>query len=371
MAAQKHSFSSDISQQMRLVFLLILGGLTLVCLVAFFFIKQRAALIIISGAGVTCAVVGWIIIGQVATHLTRDFRGLVTTVRDFNSGNKSVRARAQGPKEIRQLSDGINRIIKENETALSAMKGEDRRQNRFVGDVSHELRTPLASIHGAAETLLEGDVDPEYQQRFLNMIIENTERLTRLANDLIELTKIEGATGEIPLRRFRLRQVVNKALTSLEPTLEARGAEVTVTGDVPEILGAMDRVQQIVVNLVDNASRASEPGGKIQIELSVCGIHELGPQIHDKNLADVERFVLLSIADNGPGISEEDLPHLFERFTRPQQSRARTSGGAGIGLSIVKAIVSSHGGAIDVRNRKEGGALFRVFLPIPPELPRY
>ena len=364
---------------MRLVFLLILGGLTVVCLVAFFFIKMQIALVVVSVVGVICAVVGWIIIGRVSTHLTRDFRGLVATVREFNSGNKSVRARAQGAKEIRQLSDGINRVLKENETALSAMKAEDRRQNRFVGDVSHELRTPLASIHGAAETLLEGDVDPEYQQRFLQMIIENTERLTRLANDLIELTKIEGATGEIPLRRFRLRQVVDKALTSLEPTLEARGVEVTITdastgagaGAAPEILGAMDRVQQIVVNLVDNASRACEAGGKIEIGLGVCGIHELGPQIHDKNLADVERFALLSIADNGPGISEEDLPHLFERFTRPQQSRARASGGAGIGLSIVKAIVSSHGGAIDVRNRKEGGALFRVFLPIPPELPKY
>jgi len=371
MATQQHSFSTEIAQQMRLVFLLILVSLTVICLIAFFLIKQPAAFIIISVAGVVCAVLGWIVIGQIATHLTRDFRGLVATIRDFNGGNKSVRVRAQGAKEIRQLADGMNRIIKENETATSAMKAEDRRQNRFVGDVSHELRTPLASIHGAAETLLEGDVDPEYQQRFLKMIIENTERLTRLANDLIELTKIEGATGEIPLRRFRLRQVIDKALISLEPTLEARSVSVAVTGNAPEILGAMDRVQQIVVNLVDNASRATGAGGKVEIRLSVCDVHELGPQVHDRNLADVERFAMISIADNGPGIREEDLPHLFERFTRPQQSRARTSGGAGIGLSIVKAIVTSHGGAIDVHNRKEGGALFRVFLPIPPDLPKY
>ncbi|MCL2654093.1 MAG: HAMP domain-containing histidine kinase [Coriobacteriia bacterium] len=356
---------------MRLIFLLLLAALTAICLAALLLITQKAALVIIAGAAVICMVVGWLIIGRVSAHLTRDFRGLVATVREFNDGNKSVRARAQGAKEIRQLADGINRIIKENETAISARKAEDRRQNRFVGDVSHELRTPLASIHGAAETLLDGDVDPEYQQRFLQMIIENTERMTRLANDLIELTKIEGATGEIPLRRFRPRQVVDKALTLLEPTLEARGTEITITGDAPEILGDMDRVQQIVVNLVDNASRASDAGGKIEIGLSTCEVRELGPQVHDKNLADVEFFALLSIADNGPGISEEDLPYLFERFTRPQKSRARTSGGAGIGLSIVKAIVTAHGGAIDVRNRKEGGALFRVFLPIPPDLPKY
>jgi len=356
---------------MRLVFLLIVGGLTVICLVTFLSIKQPAALIVISVAGVVCAVLGWIIIGQVSTHLTRDFRGLVTTIRDFNTGNKSVRARAQGPKEVRQLADGVNRIIKENGNVLGMIKAEDRRQNRFVGDVSHELRTPLASIHGAAETLLEGDVDPEYEQRFLRMIIENTERLTRLANDLIELTKIEGATGEIPLRRFRLRQVVSKALTSMEPTLEAREVTVMVAGDAPEILGAPDRVQQIVVNLVDNASRAVGPGGKIDIRMTTCDVYELGSQAHNKNLADVEYFAVLSVADNGPGIREEDLPYLFERFTRPQKSRARTSGGAGIGLSIVKAIVTSHGGAIDVRNRKEGGALFRVFLPIPPDLPKY
>jgi len=317
------------------------------------------------------AVLGWFVIARLSATLTRDFRGLVTMVREFNNGDKNVRARAQGAKEIRQLADGINRIAKENQIALDTMKSEDRRQNRFVGDVSHELRTPLASIHGAAETLLEGDVDAEYQERFLNMIIENTERLTRLANDLIELTKIEGATGEIPLRRFRLRAAVETALTSLEPTLELRKVTVTVTGETPEILGALDRVQQIVVNLVDNASRATGPGGQIAVELGSCDSADLGPQVHDKNLADVDRFAVLSITDNGPGIAEEDLPCLFERFARPQKSRARVSGGAGIGLSIVKAIVTSHAGAIDVRNVPEGGAMFRVFLPIPPDLPNY
>lgn len=371
MASQKHSFSSDIARTMRAVCLPGAFGLAAVCAALLLFIKQqRVALILVGVACVIGGVLCWLIVGRVARYLTRDFRGLVTTVRDFNEG-KSVRARAQGPKEIRQLSDGINRIIKENESALSAVNAEDRRQNRFVGDVSHELRTPLASIHGAAETLMEGDVDPEYQQRFLKMIIDNTERLTRLANDLIELTKIEGATGEIPLRRTLLRQVVDKALATMEPTLELREVEVKVTGDVPEILGAPDRLQQIVVNLVDNASRATGAAGHIEIELTTCDVHDLGPQVHDKNLADVERFVMLSIADDGPGIDEKDLPMLFERFTRSQKSRARASGGAGIGLSIVKAIVSSHAGAIDVRNRPQGGALFRVFLPIPPDLPKY
>jgi len=371
MASQKHSFGADIASTMRSLSLLALIALAATSALAVLLAPPRVALIVIALATLIALVLCWIIIGRLSTHLTRDFRGLVATVREFNNGNKSVRARAQGAKEIRQLADGINRIAKENENALTTMQAEDRRQNRFVGDVSHELRTPLASIHGAAETLLEGDVDPEYQQRFLRMIIENTERLTRLANDLIELTKIEGATGEIPLRRFRLRQVVDKALASLEPALELREVEVIVSGDAPEILGAMDRVQQIVVNLVDNASRATGPGGRIRIELSACDVNELGPQVHDKNLADVERFALLSVADNGPGVSEEDLPHLFERFTRPQKSRARASGGAGIGLSIVKAIVTAHAGAIDVRNLPEGGALFRVFLPIPPDLPTY
>ena len=355
---------------MRIVCLLLIVGLAVVNIPVLLFFRKEVALILVAAACVIAAVLCWWVIGLVSRHLTRDFHGLVTTVRDFNDG-KSVRARAQGPKEVRQLADGINRVIKENETALSAMNAEDRRQNRFVGDVSHELRTPLASIHGAAETLLEGDVDPEYQQRFLKMIIENTERLTRLANDLIELTKLEGATGEIPLRRVRLRQIVDKALSTLEPTLELREVTVKVSGRAPEILGAPDRLQQIVVNLIDNASRACGPGGRIEVGLATCDVHDLGPQVHDKDLADVDHFVVLSFADNGPGIAEKDLPHLFERFTRSQESRARTSGGAGIGLSIVKAIVSSHAGAIDVRNRPEGGALFRVFLPIPPDIPKY
>ena len=368
MARQQHGFNTEIARSMRLVFVLIVCALAAAAAVSTL-VDRHAAIVIIAAALVLCVVAGWLIIGRTSAHLTRDFRGLVAAVRAFNGGNKSARVRAQGAKEIRQLADGINRIEKENVEALGSVRAEEHRQNRFVGDVSHELRTPLASIHGAAETLLEGDVDPEYQQRFLTMIIENTERLTRLANDLIELTKIEGATGEIPLRRFGLQEVVDKALTSLEPTLESRGTEVSVTGSAPDILGDMDRVQQIVVNLVDNASRACGRGGRIEIGLAAADIHDLGPQVHDKNLADVENFAVLSVADNGPGIAEEDLPHLFERFTRSQESRARNSGGAGIGLSIVKAIVTAHAGAIDVRNREEGGAIFRVFLPIPPELP--
>ncbi len=351
---------------MRIIFLLALLVLMAIALIATFFTQSRIVILI---ATVFIALASWFIIGALARSVTRDFHGLVSMVQSFNKGNKTIRARAQGAKEIRQLADGINRITSENVKALSAIHAEEQRQNRFVGDVSHELRTPLASIHGAAETLMEGDVEPEYQQRFLSMIIENTERLTRLANDLIELTKIEGATGEIPLRRFNLRAAIDRAVTTLEPTLRSRGVDLIIQGDAPDVLGDMDRIQQVIVNLTDNSSRATGQGGQIEILLSTRPRKELGPHIHDKGLADVETFACLQVADNGPGISEEDLPHIFERFSRSQESRARNSGGAGIGLSIVKAIVTAHAGAIDVRNRPEGGALFSVYLPIPPEIP--
>jgi two-component system OmpR family sensor kinase len=281
-----------------------------------------------------------------ARWLARPLSELEAGAARFASGEQSVRVTPAGSRETRAVAESFNKLADEVESAMSELRDEERRKSRFVSDVSHELRTPLTAIRGAAETLIEGDVDKEDATRFLSTIIAESDRLTRLANDLIILQRIEGATGELPLRRIDLGDVVRRGVEALEPLMEERGVSVEVLGEAPEVLGDVDRIQQVVGNLIDNASRVSPRGSGISVRLAREG-----------------RWAVLSVADAGPGIAEEDLGHVFERFYRSQPSRARASGGFGLGLSIVKAIITAHGGEIAVANGEETGAVFTVRLP--------
>jgi two-component system OmpR family sensor kinase len=271
----------------------------------------------------------------------------------FASGSHSAHAETSGPRETRIVAEAFNQMAGQIDDALEELKREERRKTQFVSDVSHELRTPLTAIRGAAETLLDGDVEPDDQQRFLSTIALEAERLGRLANDLLTLQRIEGATGELPIRPVDLRLAADRAAAMIEPLLEDREVTLTVNGSAPIVLGDIDRLQQVVSNLVDNASRIVGPGGHVRVELK----------------ADDGRAVL-SVLDDGPGIPEADLPRLFDRFYRADSSRTRSLGGAGLGLAIVRAIVTAHGGRIEAANMPESGARMTVTLPALAEQPR-
>jgi len=264
----------------------------------------------------------------------------------FAGGDHTVRVTPIGASETRAVAVAFNAMADEVEQMVSELRTEEHRKSRFVSDVSHELRTPLTAIRGAAETLLEGDVPTDDANRFLETIVRESNRLARLANDLLTLERIEGATGELPLRRVRLRVVAERAAAGLEALTDDRNMAVSVEGDAPTVLGDSDRLQQVVSNLVDNASRATPPGGHVMIRLSTRA-----------------GFAVLSVLDDGPGIPPDALPHLFDRFYRAQASRDRSSGGAGLGLAIVQAIVQAHAGSITAANRPGGGSVFTIELP--------
>jgi two-component system OmpR family sensor kinase len=325
-----------------------------------------------------CAL-SWALTGALAPGMLRDLHEVSDTIEEFNRGNTSARARLVGPSEIRELAARYNRMAKRAEEALTKVSEEERRESQFVSDVSHELQTPLTSIRGAAETLMEGDLEPEDQARFLNMIIADSARLSRLANDLITLQRIEGGTGELPpVLRFSLISAIERAKVGLAPILESRGIQFSWAGEAPPVLGNIDRIQQVIVNLVANAAKVLPEDGRIWIDIEAVARHALGPLVHEPGLFEAETFAKMTVSDDGPGIPEAYLPRLFDRFYRPQYGRDRSSGGSGLGLSIVKAIVTSHGGAVTARNHSNadntggqtsgiGGAQFIVFLPIPPE----
>jgi two-component system, OmpR family, sensor kinase len=298
-------------------------------------------------------VAGWLVGRAVGRRIVAPLERLGVAAKAFASGNRAAKAPVEGPRETRIVAEAFNQMSAEIDRAIAELKAEERRKTQFVSDVSHELRTPLTAIRGAAETLLDGDVEPEDQERFLTTIALEAERLGRLANDLLTLQRIEGATGELPLRPVDLRLAADRAAAMLEPLLEDRDVTLTVNGRAPAVLGDTDRLQQVVLNLVDNASRAVGEGGHVRVDL-----HGEGDR------------AVLSVIDDGPGIPEEDLPRLFDRFYRADSSRTRaTGGGAGLGLAIVRAIVTAHGGRIEAANLPSGGARMTVVLPALAEEP--
>lgn len=302
-------------------------------------------------AALAFLVIAFVVTELLTRRLTRPLRELQAGAAALASDH-SVRVSPAGPSEIRNLAIAFNELAEEIETSSVELHEEERRKSRFVSDVSHELRSPLTGIRLAAETLLDGDIDEIDQKRFLETIIRESDRLTGLANDLLELQRIEGATGELPIGRVDFTQAARLAVEANEPLATERGVTIAVTGAAPSVLGSRDRLQQVVGNLVDNATRHAPRGTQVTVALS----EEAGQAV-------------LRVMDEGPGIPAADLAHLFQRFYRAQYSRDRKTGGAGLGLAIVKAIVVAHRGTIDAENRPEGGAVFTVRLPALEDRP--
>lgn len=302
------------------------------------------------GAATACALVAWPIARRQAKRASAPIERLAATSATFAAGDHSRRARTDGPREVRLIAESFNTMAGQVDEALEQLKAEEERKSQFVSDVSHELRTPLTAIRGAAETLIDGGMDAEDRERFLATIASESERLGRLASDLLTLQRIEGATGELPLRRVDLREAADRAAAMFEPIMEERGVTLTVKGTAPFVLGDLDRLQQIVANLVDNASRIVGDGGHVYVDLG----------------EDTEGRSVLAVSDDGPGIPDDELAKLFDRFYRADTARTRATGGAGLGLAIVKAIVTSHGGVITAENIKPTGCRFIVRLPALP-----
>ena len=204
------------------------------------------------------------------------------------------------------VADSFNSMADEVEHVVTELRAEERLKSQFVSDVSHELRTPLTAIRGAAETLLDGDVAASDQERFLTSIVAESDRLTRLANDLLTLQKIEGATGELPASDHRLEN--GRRASGVGVRSSTRGPRGQVLDRRRGTDGAWairTGLQQVIANLVDNASRHVDRGGHVEVRLE----------------SDAE-WALLSVIDDGPGIPEEDVAEsLRPLLPLPTQSR--------------------------------------------------
>lgn len=258
--------------------------------------------------------------------------------------------------EVGRLSQALNKMLAQIQTAFVAIGASEQQarrseasMRRFIGDASHELRTPLTSVRGYAELYQSGATDDA--PMVIDRISEEAGRMSLLVEDLLALVRMDEGRP-LAKNRVDMLELVLETAESARAGFPNRTVQVVnETGDVPIVIGDVNRLHQVLGNLVTNALRHAGEDAEVKLCLDKRDDH-----------------VIVDVEDNGQGIPAEDVPHLFERFYRPDVSRSRASGGSGLGLSIVKGLVEVHGGTVTVDSEEGKGTRFRIVLPEAPEV---
>ena len=254
------------------------------------------------------------------------------------------------PANASAKMDEIGRLAATFNHMISRLQAAFERQKQFTSDASHELRTPLAVMRGDMEIALRREREPQEYQRVLASNLEEIVRLTRLIEDLLMLARADSGRVELRCEPIDLNKLCQQMTEYITPLAQQR--EQTLTCELPEaeitVNADLQRIKQMLLNLLDNAIKYTEPGGKITLGLKA-----------------ENNFAVVTVADTGRGIPAEDLPHIFERFfRRSAKTSDRSAAGFGLGLSIVKWIVDSHGGQIETVSQQGQGTSFIVKLPM-------
>lgn len=272
--------------------------------------------------------------------LTGRIGTLLRAIRIVREGNYSHRVQVKGGDELAQLAGEFNQLTDRLQTT-------DEVRRRFVSDASHELKTPLASIRLLSDSILHsGNIDPETTREFVEDIGEEAERLTRISERLLTLTRLD-AHLEVERIPVDVAAVVRKVEHMLRPLADA--SAITLESGLVEgcvVYAVADDLYQITFNLMENAIKYNRPEGMVMTSLRREGDE-----------------VVLRVEDTGVGIPEEDMDKIFNRFYRVDKARSRAAGGTGLGLSIVRDMAKQHGGAVSVSHREPEGSCFMVRFP--------
>ena len=279
-------------------------------------------------------------------YLTQALFGPIATMKAVAERIGAGNLRERMPERADELGD-LARVL--NAMARDLNERENVRRD-FLANASHELRTPVANMHFTAQALLAGAAnDPARRREMLETIARETDRLARLVRQLLDLLNLQSGRLVLTRSSVDLTELLEAVMARFAVRAEALGVrlEVSPTAGLPPIAGDPDRLAEVLDNLVDNALRSTPRGGIVRLTTDV-----------------VDAAIVLTVADTGGGIAESDLPFVFEKFYRGAPARDRATGGSGLGLSIVKAIVDAHGGRISVDSPPGGGATFVLRLPI-------
>ena len=283
--------------------------------------------------------------------MVRPLQQLTDGIELAARGDFSHKLEVTSGDEIGQLTESFNTMARQLEANIAELENAEQQRKDFVANVSHELRTPLTNIKSYAETLADGigDLPPEMEQRFLGVILNESDRMTHILQDLLTLSRFDSGRSELRLTRFPFAKVVDDTYQAI--LMDAQNHSHTVTlelpGWLPRVRADRERIMQVMMNIVSNAIKYTPDGGRIVLSAGLEG---------DK--------VWMQVDDNGIGIPARDREHIFERLYRVDKARSRQSGGTGLGLSIAQEIMHQHEGRLYLVDKNEPGLTIRMELPI-------
>lgn len=288
-------------------------------------------------------ILGTILVYFSTKKITRPLLEMNEAAKIIAGGDFAQRVEISSEDEVGQLAESFNHM------AQSLHEYETMRRE-FIANVSHDLRSPLTSIQGFLNAILDGTIPDEKKNHYLNIVLEETQRLTKLSNDIVDLSQAQSSAVIVNRQKYNINQLIRDVLERFEPVILEKDLEVKILFyDKDTFVWAdKEKIQRVVQNLLDNAIKFSEYGGVIEIETNKM----------EKNKISV------SIKDFGTGISKEDQRYVFDRFYKADTSRGVDKTGSGLGLSIVKEFILAHGENIAVTSEKNKGTTFVFSLQL-------
>jgi len=279
------------------------------------------------------------------TRLTRPFMEINDIVQKYSKGDYNVRIPISSTEEATQLAVSFNAMADQ-------LKDLEATRRSFVANVSHELRSPLTSMKGFLEAMQDGTIGPEEHEKYIGVVLSETQRMATMVNDLLDLARIESGKTALKLEIFDINELIRRTLITFEARIYEHRMEVDVKFAQDQYYVEADSAQisQVLRNIIDNAVKYSPDNSKLRIATYA-----------------MRREVYVSIQDSGQGIPEEDVPHVFDRFYKVEKAHTPTKqSGTGLGLSIVKRIIDQHGQTITLKSAKGKGSTFTFTLKRAP-----
>ena len=294
-------------------------------------------------AGIGAAALGAAAVWLLSRRALAPLKNLGAAARRLGQGDLSQRAATAGPSEIRQLAHNFNQMA-------AGLEAAERHRRNLTADVAHELRTPLSNIQGYLEAIKDGLIQPTPET--IDTIHGQAMHLSRLVEDLRLLAQVDAGALELQRTPTRIDELLQSCLEAVRPRADAKGVALALEADAALPEGEVDatRLAQVAGNLLENAITHTPPGGRVTVSARADG-----------------GVIEISVADTGQGIAPEDLPRIFDRFYRADPSRARATGGAGLGLTIARRLTEAHGGSIAAQSAPGRGSRFTLRLPLYKE----
>jgi two-component system, OmpR family, sensor histidine kinase BaeS len=285
-------------------------------------------------------------------RLTRPLTALTLAAEQMKSGNYAQRVTPPKSRdELERLAVTFNAMADTIEADVNELRHQEQWRRDLLANIAHDLATPLTAIQGFSEALADNVItDPEARQETAQLIGREVQRLRRLVGEMQQMTSLESGRIQPDLAPLDMHALVDETLAVIKPECEQAGICLhnKIAPTTPPVLADSDRITQVLLNLLDNARRHTPTGGKITVGAQPKG-----------------KMLLVSVSDTGTGIGAADLPYIFERFYKVDRARTTTGDrGSGLGLSIVKAIITAHGGTISVTSEPSQGTCIQFSLPL-------